>query len=667
MTSLPQPVTGYGAVGVTWAPRRGRSRRTAIAVEVRTRTDGHLVGLDRAGVPRRPRPRPGQREAGTRGPAPTRCWSARSTRCRSARGDRAACRPTCGWRSIDPGHGRPRPPSSGPRWTPTTMDAAEARPSRPSGTDAGRRRRTRSSSQAATYTPKPQIYSRAQWGADERMREKSSLQLLRGARRLRPPHGERQRLHARRGPGDPAQHLRLPHAVARAGPTSATTSSSTGSAGSGRAGTAASTARSSAPTPSTTTSTRSRCRRSATSSPSSRRGAMIQAYGALFAWKLSLHGVDAASSTRQSVGSKHFPAINGHRDAGGDRLPGQVPLRQDPADPRRLAAEAQRGWAGASSSPTSPARRTRTSWSAAPATARASSSRPAASPASARAVVGAGRAATRRHGGRRRPTSPGTASATSLVRGAGGEAAVRPGTATARSAPASGRPTRLRRPRPDHRGRRRQRRRPQRPGRARPGDGPAGRLPRPRRRRVPRRQRWRHAGAATRSLVGAGDVDGDGRADLLARDAAGALWLHAGHRRRRASGPRSRCPAAGRATARSPASATSTATAAPTCSSARAGSRHGFVLPSSGDGSYGHPLGPVDPGQGRRQPCSARPRSSATSAPDLVAPHAASACVVLPNRGTFETGRPIPTRGSTCPAPTWCSTPATGTATASAT
>ena len=34
----------------------------------------------------------------------------------------------------------------------------------------------------------------------------------RGARRLRAPHGQRQQLHRRRGAGDPARHLRLPHA-----------------------------------------------------------------------------------------------------------------------------------------------------------------------------------------------------------------------------------------------------------------------------------------------------------------------------------------------------------------------------------------------------------------------------------------------------------------------
>lgn len=50
--------------------------------------------------------------------------------------------------------------------------------------------------------------------------------------------------------------------------------------------------------------------------------ALLQAYGQLFAWKLSLHGVDPAS-TSQRVGSGTFQAINGHRDAGSTACPGK--------------------------------------------------------------------------------------------------------------------------------------------------------------------------------------------------------------------------------------------------------------------------------------------------------------------------------------------------------
>ncbi|MFL6109263.1 MAG: peptidoglycan recognition protein, partial [Marmoricola sp.] len=68
--------------------------------------------------------------------------------------------------------------------------------------------------------------------------------------------------------------------------------------------------------------------------------AMVQAYGALFAWKLSLHGVDAAS-TKQQVGSKVFRAINGHRDAASTACPGKYLYAKIP-EIRKRAAEIQR-------------------------------------------------------------------------------------------------------------------------------------------------------------------------------------------------------------------------------------------------------------------------------------------------------------------------------------
>jgi hypothetical protein len=50
--------------------------------------------------------------------------------------------------------------------------------------------------------------------------------------------------------------------------------------------------------------------------------AMLRAYGQLFAWKLSLHGV-SASSSRQWVGKRWLPAIGGHRDVGQTACPGR--------------------------------------------------------------------------------------------------------------------------------------------------------------------------------------------------------------------------------------------------------------------------------------------------------------------------------------------------------
>ncbi len=78
-----------------------------------------------------------------------------------------------------------------------------------------------------------------------------------------------------------------------------------------------------------------------TAQPSS---AMLQAYGRLMGWKLSLHGV-SASSPSQWVGKRWFPAINGHRDAGQTACPGGN-LYTKLGTIRSLAATYQRSFSG---------------------------------------------------------------------------------------------------------------------------------------------------------------------------------------------------------------------------------------------------------------------------------------------------------------------------------
>ena len=68
--------------------------------------------------------------------------------------------------------------------------------------------------------------------------------------------------------------------------------------------------------------------------------AMLDAYGRLFAWKLSLHGVDAGS-TSQWVGRRYLPAVNGHRDVGTTACPGRYLYAKIPTI-RALAAADQR-------------------------------------------------------------------------------------------------------------------------------------------------------------------------------------------------------------------------------------------------------------------------------------------------------------------------------------
>lgn len=69
--------------------------------------------------------------------------------------------------------------------------------------------------------------------------------------------------------------------------------------------------------------------------------AMVDAYGALMAWKLSLAGVDA-SATKVKVGKGTFQAISGHRDAGSTACPGKH-LYARLGDIRKLAKSAQGG------------------------------------------------------------------------------------------------------------------------------------------------------------------------------------------------------------------------------------------------------------------------------------------------------------------------------------
>jgi hypothetical protein len=70
---------------------------------------------------------------------------------------------------------------------------------------------------------------------------------------------------------------------------------------------------------------------------------MLDAYARLFAWKLSLHGV-SASSTRQWVTKQYLPAINGHRDVGQTACPGKYLYAQIPTI-RTLAAQYQKSFA----------------------------------------------------------------------------------------------------------------------------------------------------------------------------------------------------------------------------------------------------------------------------------------------------------------------------------
>ncbi len=68
--------------------------------------------------------------------------------------------------------------------------------------------------------------------------------------------------------------------------------------------------------------------------------ALLDAYGRLFAWKLGLHGIDPAA-TSQRVGNRTLPAINGHRDVAQTACPGRYLYAKIP-NIRTLASSYQR-------------------------------------------------------------------------------------------------------------------------------------------------------------------------------------------------------------------------------------------------------------------------------------------------------------------------------------
>ncbi len=71
---------------------------------------------------------------------------------------------------------------------------------------------------------------------------------------------------------------------------------------------------------------------------------MLDAYGRLFAWKLDLHDIGAKST--QNLDGKEFPAINGHRDVGQTACPGKYLYAKLPGIRTRAAriqADAREG------------------------------------------------------------------------------------------------------------------------------------------------------------------------------------------------------------------------------------------------------------------------------------------------------------------------------------
>jgi hypothetical protein len=339
--TAPEPVTGLGTVGATWKPG-DEVREADISVSVRTRTDG--VWSQWQAVPYHddhgPDAGSAESEHARPGTDPIYVGAVDDVQMKAvtATGDRPA-----GMQLdvVDPGQQKatvveqPAIDTARLASAQTTTDPT----SDPTATLAGT---------PAPVTPKPKIYSRAQWGADERMRDASSLH-----------YGE---VHAGF----------VHHTVNANGYTKAQVPSiirgiyayHTQSRGwsdigynflvdrfgriwEGRYG--------GVDRPVVGAHTLGYNDYAFAMSAIGNydiydkgRGvpskAMLDAYGRLFAWKLSLHGVDAGSK-RQWVGKRYLPAINGHRDVGQTACPGRYLYAKVPTI-RALAAADQRSWAG---------------------------------------------------------------------------------------------------------------------------------------------------------------------------------------------------------------------------------------------------------------------------------------------------------------------------------
>ena len=647
LTSLPQAVTGYGAVGVTWA-HDSEVPDDAISVEVRTKSDGtwsewaELEYHDEHG------PDPDTREGRRARPGtdPMLIGEVDQVQVRAAADKTLPADMRLA--VIDPGETK-QTAEQRPALDTSAMDGSPAALVAREGTGEGEDDGTGDGTgeepttdvpdgdldlQAGVHTPQPKIFSRSQWGADERLRDKGSLRyfevhagfvhhtvnandytraqvpaLLRG---IYAYHTQS------RGWSDIGYNFLVDRF---------------GRIWEGRYG--------GIDRPVVGAHTlnyndysfaMSAIGNYETARPSQ---AVLAAYGVLLAWKLSLHGVDA-SSTKQRVGSRDFQAINGHRDAASTACPGRNLYAKLP-EIRKLAAEAQRGWSGREL-------QSNLAGSAHPdlIVRRASDGKAFIIPTGGLTGFGKG-VATQVAAKAEATVSPdltGDGIGDLVVRTANGKTSVRPGTSDGTFGagikqtgalagydlitavgdvsgdgrndlvarwPSTGRLDLFR-------------------GR---GDG---------RFRAPIKlgTTW---GDYT-ELIGSGDANGDGSADLLARDRNGSMWLYPGNGK---GGFGSRAEVRGNWSAYGTITGIGdfNADGRDDLFARESGSKQGVVLPSRGDGSYGHPLGAVARVKGVGSVVGAADIAG-DKFPDVVARNGRR-IVVFANSGTIEVGKPIAT------------------------
>jgi hypothetical protein len=366
--------------------------------------------------------------------------------------------------------------------------------------------------------------------------------------------------------------------------------------------------------------------------------AMVQAYGALFGWKLSLHGVNAAS-THQWVTKRWFQAINGHRDAASTLCPGQYLYNKIPTI-RKLAAAAQRGWSG---------RQLESDLASTPApdivVRRASDGEAFVVPTGGLFHFAAPRPVLTGVSGVGQLTVTGDVTGDGrpdlLVRQSDGSVAIRPGTgdgtfgATSRTITAFRKLDQVLAPGDLN------------------GDGRsdlAGRNPSTGA-RVVFEQTAAHGFHRVRSgtswapydlISSAGDLDGDGRPDLVARDQNGTLWFFAG-RAGATFAAGVKVPGAFRGDDLIAGAGDLSHDGHADLLVRRRTSGDTFVLPGRGNGTFGAKLGPITRFRGATTPAVGNVAGS--GAADVVALDG-TRVVAYVNSGNFDLGRPIDTRAN---------------------
>ncbi len=346
--SAPQPVGGLATVGVTWA-HGVRVADRAITIAVRTRRAGTWSGWTRVPYHQDEGPDPSSAEGRRAEPGtdPIYVGAVDDVQVRATTATGAAPR---GMRLslVDPGRevaARAEKPAidtgrlhlSAATTDPPATTSSGTTPGTTTGTPAG----DEAARAAARVTAKPTIYSRAQWGADERMRDHSSLH-------YGEVHGGFVHHTVNANNYTPEQVPAIIRGI-YAYHTQARGWSDVGynflvdrfgRIWEGRYGGV------SRPVVGAHTLgynddafAMSAIGNYDITQPSS---ATVDAFGRLFAWKLSLHGV-LASSPRQWITKRYLPAINGHRDVGRTACPGRYLYAQIPTI-RSLAAGYQRSF-----------------------------------------------------------------------------------------------------------------------------------------------------------------------------------------------------------------------------------------------------------------------------------------------------------------------------------